>query len=98
MRAGRRYRKCVAPIGNTAIFIAPPPDEGRRSIIRLMLRRLLARLKRGGRPTTDRELAEEEALRLQAEQERKRAESELAQQRQRIDSGGGGPGAGFGGW
>lgn len=63
-----------------------------------MLRRLLARLKRGGRPTTDRDLAEEEALLREAEQERRRAESEMAQQRQRIDSGGGGPGAGFGGW
>lgn len=63
-----------------------------------MFRKLVARLKRDGRPPTDRELAEKEAVLREAEQERRRAEAEMAQQHQRIDSGGGGPGSGFGGW
>jgi hypothetical protein len=62
-----------------------------------MFGRLSARLGRKRRKLTDQQLAEEEALRREAEQERVRAEARMAEERARIESAGG-PGSGtFGG-
>lgn len=58
-----------------------------------MLRRLSAWLRERRRPRSERELAEQEAIRGEAEAERRRAEREMADQRRRIEGGGGG---GFG--
>jgi hypothetical protein len=63
-----------------------------------MFDRLLARFRRRRQPLSDRELAEEEALRRQAEQELRRAETEMAEQRERIEGGGQGRAGGWGGW
>jgi hypothetical protein len=62
-----------------------------------MLERLTAWWKKRRRPRTDRELAEEEALRPEAEEARRCAEAETAEQRQRIEAGGQGQGHGLGG-
>jgi hypothetical protein len=61
-----------------------------------MFQRLNTWWKERRRPRTDRELAEEEALRREADAERRRAEAEMAEQRGRIDAGGGGGGGGLG--
>ena len=53
-----------------------------------MLEKLRQKLKR--RSKTPQELAEEEAIRRQAQQERHRAESRMDQQRQDIDASGSG--------
>jgi hypothetical protein len=52
-------------------------------------------LKRNRSQLTDRELAEDEAIRREAERERIRAESRMAEERAPIDAHRGG---GFGGW
>jgi hypothetical protein len=50
------------------------------------------------RPRTDRELAEEEALRRQVEAELRHTETDTWKERQRIDAGGGGGAGGGLGW
>jgi len=63
-----------------------------------MLERLVARLKGRHRPPSDRELAEDEALRRQAEEELRRAEARMAEQRGDIKRRGGSADGGFVGW
>jgi len=63
-----------------------------------MLKRLVARLKGRRPPRSDRELAEDEALRRQAEEELRRAEARMAEQRGDIERRGGSGRGGFGGW
>jgi hypothetical protein len=60
--------------------------------------RLLARFGKRRQPVTDREIAEEEALRRQAEKELREAETRMAEQRQKIEGGGQGRAGGWGGW
>jgi len=63
-----------------------------------MLRRLVARLKGRHPPRSDRELAEDETVRRQAEEELRRGEARMAEQRGDIERRGGSVGGGFGGW
>jgi hypothetical protein len=61
-----------------------------------MLRWLTGRLRRDRRQLTDRELAEQEAIRRGAEQEQLRAEARRAEERAPLDSHS--RGGGLGGW
>jgi hypothetical protein len=65
-----------------------PDVSGAQEYNQVVLEKLRQKLKR--RSKTPQELAEEEAIRRQAQQERHRAEARMDQQRQDIDASGSG--------
>ncbi|MGH3042996.1 MAG: hypothetical protein ACRDNG_14895 [Gaiellaceae bacterium] len=62
-----------------------------------MFDRLLARFRKRRQPRSHQELAEEEAIRREAEEEWRRAEAKMAEQRGEIERHGGGASGGWGG-